>query len=62
MKDQQQLSEEEIEDLRHEMQEDLEKIQFELKRKSRDLGHTGPKPSEHSLEVDVHSWPFDKNE
>ncbi len=62
MTDQWQLSEEEIQDLRREMRENLEKIQFELKRKIRHLGPAGTKPSEHSVEVDVRSGNFDKTE
>ena len=61
MTDQQQLSEEEIQNLRREMREDLEKIQFELKRKSRYLGPTEPQPSARSLAMDAYSRPFDHN-
>ncbi len=61
MTDQQQLSEEEIEDLRHEMREDLEKIQFELKKNDKTHGLTGPRTSEHSLAIDVHIRPLDQN-
>lgn len=41
MKDQWQLSEEEIKDLRREMREDLEKMQFELKKKKGPRGPLG---------------------
>ena len=61
MTDQQQLSEEEIQDLRREMREDLEKMQFEHKRKSRYLGPTEPRPSVRSLAMDAYSRPFDHN-
>lgn len=57
-----QLSEEEIQDLRREMREELEKIQFELKMRNRTREPTGPSPSEHSLAMNIYNWPFDENE
>lgn len=61
MTDQQQLSEEEIQDLRREMREDLERIQFELKKSDKILGPTGPRTSEHTLAIDAHIKPLDQN-
>ncbi len=61
MTDQQQLSEEEIQDLRREMREDLERIQFELKKSDKNLGPTGPRTSEHTLSIDAHIKSLDQN-